>query len=57
MRGKKLNFESWGTQYLEVIVDGVESIYRCSGMKDFGKIKVETFIDELNRELKLRGEE
>lgn len=55
MRGKKLNFQNCGSQYLELICDGVEAIYNDSGMADVGQIKVTTFINELKRELRLRG--
>lgn len=56
MRGKKLNFQGCGSQYLELIADSVEAIYHDSGMADVGQIKVTTFINELKQELRKRGE-
>lgn len=56
MRGVKLDFSKWGTQWLYEIMCGTEDIYERSGMKAFGKVKVETFIKELEAEYNRRDD-
>lgn len=56
MRGKKLVFKTWGSQFLYELAQSAGEVYQNSGMKDFGKLKVETFINEVSKEVERRGD-